>query len=92
MLPLTGGTILIVYKEKLFEICRNLQIMAYTYYQAAGSGANAIVYRLSKVDKTKDIKEQLLYLLKISTMQDTNESVPFVFINTQDLKYTGQDG
>lgn len=90
--PLTGGTILIAYKDKLFEICRDLQVIAYADYQATGSGANAIVYGLSKVDKTKDINEQLLRLLQISARQDTNVSGPFVFIDTKDLKYTVREG
>ena len=90
--PLTGGTILIAYKDKLFEICRDLQVIAYADYQATGSGANAIVYGLSKVDKTKDINEQLLHLLKISAMQDTHVSGPFVFIDSHHLKYTVKEG
>ena len=86
--PLTCGTLLIAYKDKLFEICRDLQVIAYEGYQATGSGSNAVAYGLSKMDRTKDINEQLLRLLKISAKQDTNVSGPFVFIDTHHLKYT----
>lgn len=86
--PLIGGTLIIAYKDKLYEIYRDLQVICYEDYTTSGSGSNAIVYGLSKMDKTKDINEQLLRLLKLSAMQDANVSAPFRFIDTKDLKYT----
>ena len=86
--PIMKCTMLIAYKDKLFEICRDLQVIRYEDYQATGSGANAINYGLAKIDKTKDINEQLLRLLKISAKLDTNVSAPFILIDTKDLKFT----
>ena len=86
--PIAKCTIMMAYQDKLFEICRDLQVLRYEDYQASGSGANAILYGLSKLDKSKDINEQLLRLLKISAMHDTNVSAPFIFINTKDLEFT----
>jgi ATP-dependent protease HslVU (ClpYQ) peptidase subunit len=85
--PITKCSILIAYKDKLFEIARDLQVMRYEDYQAIGSGSNAAIYGLSKIDKTKDINEQLLQLLKISAKHDANVSAPFVLIDTQGLEY-----
>ena len=86
--PTMKCTILIAYKDKIFEIARDLQVMRYEDYQAIGSGANAILYGLSRIDKSKDINEQLLRLLKISAKHDANVSAPFVLIDTKDLEYT----
>ena len=90
--PIMGCTVLLAYKDQLFEICRDLQVIKYEDYQASGSGANAVNYGLSRIDKSKDINEQLLRLLKISAKLDSNVSAPFVFINTQDLKFTVKEG
>jgi ATP-dependent protease HslVU (ClpYQ) peptidase subunit len=65
--PTMKCTILIAHQDKLFEIARDLQVMRYEDYQAIGSGSNAILYGLSRIDKSKDINEQLLRLLKIKT-------------------------
>ena len=90
--PITKSSIVIAYQDKLFEICRDLRVIRYEDYQAIGSGSNAIIYGLSKIDKTKDINEQLLQLLKISAKHDANVSAPFVLIDTQDLQYTIKEG
>lgn len=90
--PLMTGTMLIAYRDKLFEICRDFQVVRYEDYQASGCGANSIFYGLSKIDKTENINAQLLNLLKISERHDTGVSGPFVFIDTQDLKYTIREG
>lgn len=85
--PVMKITILLAYKDKLFEICRDFQVLRYEDYQATGSGSNAVLYGLDKLDKTKDIKEQLLRLLRISAKHDANVSAPFVLIDTKDLEY-----
>ena len=90
--PVMKCTLLMAYKDKLFEICRDLQVIRYEDYQATGSGANAINYGLSKIDKTKDINEQLLRLLRISAKLDSNVSAPFILIDTKDLKFTVKEG
>jgi ATP-dependent protease HslVU (ClpYQ) peptidase subunit len=79
--------IIIAYQDKLFEVARDLQVIRYEDYQAIGSGSNAIIYGLSKIDKSKDINEQLLRLLKLSAKHDVNVSAPFVLIDTQNLQY-----
>ena len=84
--------IIIAYQDKLFEIARDLQVMRSDEYQAIGSGSNAILYGLSKINKNKDINEQLLQLLKISAKHDANVSAPFVLIDTQGLQYTIKEG
>ena len=76
----------------MFEICRDLQVIRYEDYQATGSGANAVIYGLSRIDKNKDVNEQLLRLLRISAKQDTNVSAPFVFIDTKGLEFTVKEG
>jgi hypothetical protein len=86
--PSMTGRVLIAHKDKLFEICRDFQVIRYEDYQATGSGASAIVYGLSKIDKSKDINEQLLRLMQLSAAQDANVSGPFIFIDTQDLQFT----
>ena len=86
--PIMKCTVLLAYKDKLFEICRDLQIIRYEDYQATGSGANAINYGLARIDKTQDINEQLLRLLKISAKLDSNVSAPFILIDTKNLKFT----
>lgn len=86
--PIMKCGIIIAYEDKLFEISRDLHVIRYEDYQATGSGANVIIYGLSKIDKSKDIKEQLLRLLKISAKYDANVSAPFILIDTQDLQYT----
>ena len=86
--PCTKCTILLAYQDKLFEICRDMQVLRYEDSQASGSGSNAILYGLSKLDKTKDVNEQLLRLLRISAKHDANVSAPFVLIDTKDLQYT----
>ena len=90
--PITKCTIMIAYQDKLFKICRDLQVIRHEDYLAIGSGSNAVVYGLSKIDKTKDVNEQLLRLLKISAKHDANVSAPFVLIDTQDLQYTIKEG
>ena len=90
--PLMTGKILLAHKDRLFEICRDFQVLRYEDYQATGSGSNAIVYGLSKIDKSKDINEQLLRLMKISEKHDTNVSAPFVFIDTHNLQFTVKEG
>ena len=90
--PLMKLTVLLAYKDKLFEISRDLQVIRYEDYQATGSGANAVNYGLSRVDKSKDINEQLLRLLRIGAKQDTNVSAPFVLIDTKDLEFTVKEG
>lgn len=90
--PVMKVTIFLAYKDKLFEICRDFHVIRYEEYQASGSGANAIMYGLSKLDKTKDIHEQLLQLLRISAKHDSNVSAPFVLIDTKELKYTVKEG
>ena len=90
--PIMKCTLLMAYKDKLFEICRDLQVIRYEDYQASGSGANAINYGLSKIDKTKDMNEQLLRLLRISARLDSNVSAPFILIDTKDLKFTVKEG
>ena len=92
MPPVMKVTIFLAYKDKLFEICRDFHVIRYEEYQASGSGANAIMYGLSKLDKTKDIHEQLLQLLRISAKHDANVSAPFILIDTKDLKYTVKEG
>ena len=82
------GRMTLACKDKLFEICRDFQVMRYEDYQATGSGAHAVLYGLSKMDKTQDINAQLLELLRISAKHDTAVSAPFIFIDTQDLQYT----
>ena len=86
--PLMTGTIFLAYKDRLFEICRDFEVIRYEDYQASGSGARAVQYGLSRLDKTKDVNEQLLHLLRISEKHDSCVSAPFIFIDTQDLKYT----
>ena len=85
--PTTRCTVLIAYQDKLFEICRDLRVIRFEDYLAIGSGSNAAIYGLSKIDETKDINEQLLQLLKISAKHDANVSAPFVLIDTQNLQY-----
>ena len=89
--PTMKCTIMIAYQDKLFEICRDFHVIRYEDYQAIGSGSNAIVYGLSKLDKSKDVNEQLLQLLRLSAKHDSNVSAPFVLIDTQDLKFTIQE-
>ena len=86
--PLMTGTILMAYKDRLFEICRDFEVIRYEDYQASGCGSKAVLYGLSKMDKTKDINEQILQLLRISEKHDSCVSAPFIFIDTQDLNYT----
>ncbi len=86
--PTMKCTIMLAYQDKLFEICRDFHVIRYEDYQAIGSGAHAALYGLSKIDKSKNINEQLLRLLKISAKQDSNVSAPFVLIDTKDLQYT----
>ncbi len=86
--PTMNCTIFLAYQDKLFELCRDLQVLRYEDYQASGSGANAVQYGLSKIDKSKDINAQLLRLLKISAKHDANVSAPFIFVDTKDLKFT----
>ena len=90
--PIMKCTMLIAYKDKLFEICRDLQVIRYEDYQATGSGSNAVNYGLSRIDKSKDINEQLLRLLRISAKHDTNVSAPFILIDTKDLQFTVKEG
>ena len=90
--PIMKCRIIIAYQDKLFEIARDLQVMRSDEYQAIGSGSNAILYGLSKINKNKDINEQLLQLLKISAKHDANVSAPFVLIDTQGLQYTIKEG
>lgn len=85
--PIMKCTIMLAYQDKLFEICRDFHVIRYEDYQAIGSGSNAISYGLSKIDKSKDINEQLLQLLKLSAKHDANVSAPFVLIDTQNLQY-----
>ena len=85
--PITKCSIVIAYQDKLFEICRDFHVIRYEDYQAIGSGSNAILYGLSKIDKSKDINEQLLQLLKLSAKHDANVSAPFVLIDTKNLQY-----
>ena len=85
--PVTKCTMMLAYKDKLFEICRDLQVIRYEDYQASGSGATAVNYGLARIDKTKDINEQLLRLLRISAKLDCNVSAPFILIDTKDLKF-----
>ena len=92
MPPVMKVTMFLAYKDKLFEVCRDFHVIRYEEYQASGSGANAVMYGLSKIDKTKDINEQLLQLLKISAKHDANVSAPFILIDTKDLKYTVKEG
>lgn len=81
-------SMLIAYKDKLFAIERGFHVVRYDDYQATGSGANAVKYGLSVLDKSKDINEQLVRLLRISAKQDSNVSAPFVLIDTKKLEYT----
>ena len=90
--PIMKCTLLIAYKDRLFEICRDLQVIRYEDYQATGSGSNAVNYGLSRIDKSKDINEQLLRLLGISAKLDINVSAPFVLIDTKELKFTVKEG
>lgn len=90
--PIMKCSIVIAYQDKLFKICRDLCVIRFEDYLAIGSGSNAAIYGLSKIDKTKDINEQLLQLLKISAKHDANVSAPFVLIDTQDLQYTIKEG
>jgi ATP-dependent protease HslVU (ClpYQ) peptidase subunit len=90
--PIMKIRMLLAYKDRLFEICRDLQVIRYEDYQATGSGANAVIYGLSRIDKNKDVNEQLLRLLRISAKQDTNVSAPFVFIDTKGLEFTVKEG
>ena len=86
--PLIKGSILLAYQDKLFEICRDFQVLRYEDYQASGSGSNCIHYGVSKIDKSKDINEQILHLLRISAKFDANVSAPFILIDTKGLEYT----
>ena len=86
--PITKCSIVIAHQDKLFEIFRDLRVIRFEDYLAIGSGSNAVIYCLSKIDKSKDINEQLLRLLKISAKYDVNVSAPFILIDTQDLRYT----
>lgn len=81
------GTMLLVYKDKIFEITRDFEVIRYEDYQATGSGANSIAYGLSRIDKDQDINDQLVKLLKISTKHTTTVGAPFVLIDTKDLQY-----
>ena len=90
--PIMKIRMLLAYKDRLFEICRDWQVIRYEEYQATGSGANAVIYGLSRIDKNKDVNEQLLRLLRISAKQDTNVSAPFVFIDTKGLEFTVKEG
>ena len=90
--PIMKCTLLLAYEDKLFEICRDLQVIRYEDYQATGSGSNAVNYGLSRIDKSKDINEQLLRLLRISAKHDTNVSAPFILIDTKDLTFTVKEG
>ena len=69
-----------------------MQVIRYEDYQATGSGANAVNYGLSRIDKSKDINEQLLRLLRISAKHDTRVSAPFILIDTKDLRFTVKEG
>ena len=92
MPPVMKVTMFLAYKDKLFEVCRDFHVIRYEDHQASGSGANAVVYGLNKLDKAKDINEQLLQLLKISAKHDSNVSAPFILIDTKELKYTVKEG
>ncbi len=81
------GTFLLAYKDKLYQVCSRFAVMRYDDYQAIGSGALAASYATMKIDRNKDINEQLLNILKISEKHTNIVSSPFVFINTRDLEF-----
>ena len=89
--PQMPGRVLLAQKDKMYDIQRDFQVARYEDYQATGSGANSIIYGLSKIDKNKNINRQLLRLLRISAQHDSNVSAPFVLIDTKELEYTIQE-
>ena len=90
--PTMEGCMLLAFKDKLFEINQDFKVYRFKDYRTTGCGANAIVYGLSKLEKTKPINAQILRLLKLSEKQDSGVSGPFVFVDTKDLNFKVKEG
>lgn len=86
------GSIVLAYRDCLFKIGIDFRVTRYEDYLACGSGTDAAEYGLSRIDKTKDINEQLLKLMQISEKQDSCVSGPFIFIDTKDLQFSVKEG
>ena len=78
-------SIILAYKDKLFEVMRDYLVVGIEDYCSKGSGC---VYTFSSLANIGlPIRERLLSGLRTSAKYCTSVSKPFVLIDTKELKY-----
>ena len=85
--PYMNTSILLAYKDKLFEICNDFAVYRYEKSQALGKAADFAAYALANVDANRDMKEQFEKILALVAKHGRNVAPPFVMINTEEEEY-----
>lgn len=85
--PYMKASVLIAFKDQIFDICNDFSVYRYMTYQAHGEASDFISYALAHVDNTKDITEQMIKIMKLAEKHCKNIRRPFVMINTEEIRF-----
>ena len=85
-LPTINASILIAWKDRLFEICEDLMVLEYRTMQTIGCGDSYMIYAMTHIDLDGDIERQLVDACKISERFTDGVSAPYILVNTRDLE------
>lgn len=78
---------LIAYKDKLFLIDGEFDVTTLEHYAAIGSGSDATLAGLEKIDPEKSISMQLIDILKVSASRRHSVSGPYYIIDTEEQAF-----
>ena len=85
--PSFPSEILIGFKGKLFGIGWNFSVTRFGTYQAVGEFAESALGLLANIDKSRDISEQLVAVIRGCTKVTEHIGGPYLTIDTDKLEY-----
>ena len=86
-LPYMKATILLAYKDTLYEICENFTIIKYEDFQVLGRVADYAHATMLNTSEGDDIEERIVKALNIVAKNSQCVGNPYLLVNTKDLEY-----
>lgn len=86
-LPYVKATILLAYKDTMYEISSGFAVIKYEDFQALGSVAEYAQATLLNTKEKDDINERIVKALDIVSSNSQCVGKPYLLIDTKELKY-----
>jgi hypothetical protein len=86
-LPYVKATILLAYKDTLYEICSGFTVIKYEDYQVLGRASDFALATIVNTKETEDINVRIVKALDIASSNSQHVGKPYLLIDTKELKY-----